>query len=75
MFSKQFVSDDYIFGGYSSMFIRDLDKLGYGGSLLGSSHFFLLLQRPHKILFAYKVFKSDLKIIISVFQSNPWNTL
>ena len=40
----------------------NLVKLGYGGSVLGSSQFLL----PQKMTLASKVVKSDSKIIISL---------
>ncbi len=39
-------------------------KFAYGGSILSSSHFFLLPQRPLKTKLAIKVVKIDSKIII-----------
>ena len=41
----------------------NLAKLPYGGSVLGSRHFWLLPQLPQKMTHATKVVKSDSKII------------
>jgi len=41
-------------------------KFAYGGSILGSSQFSILLQLPPKIMFDSKVVKIDPKIIVLV---------
>jgi hypothetical protein len=42
----------------------DRQKLGYGGLVLGSSHYLILPKWPHKIMLATKVLKTTQKIPI-----------
>ena len=42
----------------------NLDKLGYGGSVLVLSQFLQLPQVPQEMMLASKVVKSDSKIIV-----------
>ena len=57
------------YNAYQGFDILNLDKLAYGGLILGSSQFSILPKLPQKMVLDSKVVKIDSKIIISSLKS------